>query len=207
MIRKDALPDDFWDEGLVTDYAGKIAPTLAGVFKDGGAEAIEEFDLGLSLDFLEPNALKYGQEGGAELIGKKLVHGEWVDNPNADWVIEKTTRDEARALLLEALEDGLSPQDFASRLEESGLFGEARAEMIARTEAALAFNGGKLDSFREADIDQVYVYDGDYDEECQAANGEIWDLDEAEANPLEHPNCERDFRQLTRGEREEEEAA
>jgi SPP1 gp7 family putative phage head morphogenesis protein len=206
VIRKDALPDSYWDAALVTDFALKVAPTLAVVFSDGGSEGIEENDLGISFDFLEPNAMAYGKERGAELIGKKFVGGEWIDNPSAKWAIDDTTRDGARALLEQALKEGMSTQDFAARLEESGLFSEARAEMIARTETALAFNEGKLDSFKEADIDRVYVYDGDFDEECTEANGQIWDLDEAEANPIQHPNCERDFRPLTVSEQKEEAA-
>lgn len=204
MIRKDALPEDFWSAALLTDYAHRVAPTLAIVFKDGGSEAIDDSELGISFDFLEPNALQYGQERGAELIGMKNVNGQWVDNPKAEWAIDATTRETARELLTEAMEEGMSVQDFADRLEESGLFGEARAEMIARTETALAFAGGKVASYREADVDYVYIYDGDYDEECAARDGTIVSIDEYADEPILHPNCVADARPATRSELAEE---
>ncbi|MBU7015544.1 MAG: hypothetical protein HXS43_12030, partial [Theionarchaea archaeon] len=40
---------------------------------------------------------------------------------------------------------------------------------------------------------QVRVLDGDGCEECIEANGQIWTIEEAMANPLQHPNCLRDF--------------
>lgn len=68
-----------------------------------------------------------------------------------------------------------------------------KAERVARTETGMAYNLSSLDSYRSGGIGQVNVYDGDSDEECAAANGQTWSIDEAEANPLEHPNCVRAF--------------
>jgi hypothetical protein len=39
----------------------------------------------------------------------------------------------------------------------------------------------------------VDVLDGDDDEPCASANGARWTVEEAEANPLGHPNCTRAF--------------
>ncbi len=191
-----------WDPPT-TGLNEDISTVLAGVFRDGAEDAIDAFNLPLDFEFVFPAAQAYAEKRGAEMIGMKLVDGVLVENPNAFWAIDETTRAGAKALLEEAHAKGWGPDEFASRLEESGLFGEPRAEMIARTEVALAESRGKTDSYKEAGIERVYVYDGDYDEECAEANGQIWDLEDAEANPLAHPQCERDFRPLTREEREE----
>lgn len=74
-----------------------------------------------------------------------------------------------------------------------------RAEMIARTETKTAQNESALAGYRASGIvEGVLVYDGDYDIECQTANGQTWTFEQAEANPLEHPNCVRCFAPVIR---------
>jgi hypothetical protein len=68
-----------------------------------------------------------------------------------------------------------------------------RADRIARTETSVAYNFGNIFGYRQAGVEEVEVSDGDGDEECAAANGQTWTLEEALANPVAHPNCERDF--------------
>lgn len=73
------------------------------------------------------------------------------------------------------------------------LFGN-RAQTIALTETANAFNATSVVGYRESGlVDEVEVLDGTDDEACAEANGSIWTLDYAEANPTEHPNCRRAF--------------
>lgn len=133
---------------------------------------------GLSFDYLDANAAKYARERGGELIGT---------NDNA-WSVEQTTRDEVNRLLQEAMADGLSPQEFADRLEESGLFGATRAEVIARTEVAIAQNYGQGETYRELGFTHVYVQDGDCDI-CREVDGAVWTIEEALDNPVAHPNA------------------
>lgn len=196
--------DDFepYDPGIADEFAGSAEATLRGAFRGGAQEAISRFDLPIDWDLVEPRAVEYGQQRGAELIGKKIVDGELVENPNAEWAIDETTRAAVRELVAEAVREGWSVEDFADELEESGVFGDARARMIARTELAIAEARGHVASFREAGVEEVVIYDGDSDPECQEANGQTWTLEEYEANPVEHPNCVRDARPLTARERE-----
>lgn len=72
-----------------------------------------------------------------------------------------------------------------------------KAERVARTETGMAYNLSGIDSYRAGGIDKVHVYDGDSDEECADADGQVWTLDEADDNPLEHPNCVRAFGPFT----------
>jgi hypothetical protein len=107
--------------------------------------------------------------------------------------INATTRDEIGRLIGEAFAQGLAPSQVAELIEEATPFNEARAELIARTETALAYNEAAVTSYKEYGVERVEVIDGDEDDECATAHGQIWTLDEALAEPVAHPNCVRDF--------------
>ena len=96
-------------------------------------------------------------------------------------------------VIAEAFAQGLAPGQVADLIEEATAFDDARAELIARTETALVYNEAAIESFREYGVERVDVIDGDEDDECAEANGQVWTLEEAEANPLAHPQCVRDF--------------
>lgn len=71
-------------------------------------------------------------------------------------------------------------------------FGDARADTVARTETAWAANLGNAGAWRDGGYAYVEVSDGtDSDQECADADGQVWSLDDFEANALEHPNCGR----------------
>ncbi len=145
-----------------------------------GAAAGEASGGALSFDHLDAKAAKYAKERGAELIGT---------NENA-WSVDQTTRDETNRLLQEAMKEGLSPQEFARRLEESGLYGEARAEVIARTEVAIAQNYGQSETYAEMGFSRVYVQDGDCDI-CREVDGKVASIAWIQENPVGHPSCVR----------------
>jgi hypothetical protein len=71
-----------------------------------------------------------------------------------------------------------------------------RADTVARTEMAWAQQTASVGRYAAAGVANVLVLDNgasDDDEPCVTANGQIWTLDEADANPIEHPNCTRGF--------------
>ena len=184
------LPD--WEVLRVT--AGRLVPHLRVIFGASAHDTIRSEQLGLNWDAVDANALRYARERAGELVGMKWDEsaGAWVENPNPRWSITETTRARVNELTDEAVREGWSPQRLQDALEETGLFGEARAEMIARTEVAIAENSGQLRTMGEAGFDRVYVYDGDCDE-CAEVDGKVASLAWAEANPLQHPNCVRAF--------------
>lgn len=114
--------------------------------------------------------------------------------------ITDATRDVLKRLLAEGAELGLSPfqlangaGDFAgvrSAVEETY---KNRAQAIARTEMGWGSNRGATALYAEEGIDKVEVFDGDEDIPCEEANGSEWTLRRADAEPLEHPNCQRAF--------------
>lgn len=107
--------------------------------------------------------------------------------------IDDNTADALRDALLEGGQAGESIPQLADRV--SAVFSDAidnRAETIARTETLQAYASASLQSYREAGIEQVQMYDGSGDPECAAVNGMIVSPDEAdELMADEHPNGTR----------------
>jgi uncharacterized protein with gpF-like domain len=108
--------------------------------------------------------------------------------------VPETTRDSIRGWVKAGTEDGWSVDKIARQIREDGQdISKSRATTIARSESATAYNGGATLAYRDAGVEKVRVHDGDEDAECAEADGQIWTLDEAEANPIAHPNCTRAF--------------
>lgn len=129
----------------------------------------------------------------------------FLDRHFTDYLAERVTQitESTRSLIAEELhrvfEDGqgLNLTELAGRLvdmtADSAAFSPARALTIARTETAIAYNTGTIAAYRQNGIEWVEVSDGDGDEECAAADGQMWTLEDALANPIAHPNCVRSF--------------
>jgi phage portal protein BeeE len=106
--------------------------------------------------------------------------------------INLTTRDKIAGIIAEGFDKGLSPADVANLIEDSTAFDAARAELIARTETALAYNESALRSYNEFGISTVEAIDGDADAECAERNGKVYPLDEA-LSITDHPNGTLDW--------------
>jgi HK97 family phage portal protein len=114
--------------------------------------------------------------------------------------VNQTTKDAISEQVAEGLRRGYSVTQIANgRPEEKyggvqGVFSDAtdyRAEMIARTEAAFAYNGAQVADYGAAGVSYVEILDGQGDAECADADGSVWTLDDYDANPIAHPNCSR----------------
>jgi len=164
--------------------------------------------LGIDLETPPAGAVAFAKERAAELVGKKLVDGKLVDNPNLKWVITETLRESVKNTVARAVEQGLSPQELTASLRTQ--FGDWRAETIARSETGMAYGNGAAEVYRENDVAYVEIYDGDgclpegHDDNAPApigtpgvvqseaqANGQIWNVDQYQAHLLGHPNCVR----------------
>lgn len=109
--------------------------------------------------------------------------------------INATTRADVARIVTMASDEGVSLDELSKRLR--GLFTETykgRAMTVARTESAHHYNQGSVHAYRESNVvEAVTVYDGDIDSGCAAVNGTTQTLEWADANPVEHPNCQRVF--------------
>ncbi len=127
-----------------------------------------------------------------------------LDNPHVQDVlgslaknvraVAETTKDEIRALVGRQADEGWSVEQLAKEIRAKGeIASRSRALTIARTETGTGYNLGSVAAYRTGGVTHVDVLDGEDDPICAAANGSRWTLEEAEANPLGHPNCTRAF--------------
>jgi len=131
----------------VTEYLQEIA-------QDTGSRAllqVRSHDSDIITDVNEA-AADWAAERGAEMVGKKWVDGELVDNPDARWAISETTREDLRRIITDAFEGPMTIQELADEVEEAGAFSASRAEMIANTEGARAEVKGQLTGWRESGV-------------------------------------------------------
>lgn len=115
---------------------------------------------------------------------------------------QKTRRALFRVIAEAREEEGLVGEALARRIRDRVSAGpwrsrEVRARVIARTETAHAANTATILIAKSTDdTEHVMVLDdrvGFGDADCQAANGTIITIAEAEAIGLAHPNCTRNF--------------
>jgi hypothetical protein len=136
------------------------------------------------LKLLSEEALKY-----AETRSGTLIQG-----------IDETTSERFRELFASALEEGMSAQQFADSLNESGLFNEDRALLIARTETAFAHNEAALLSYQNSEgvvVGKEWLVANDACEICLSIDPSSIPLDamfqsedgDEYLSPPAHPNC------------------
>lgn len=191
------LDMSYWDS-----LAEGVENHLVVVAKDGAKEGLLQVDTpadGDALDQANEAAVAYAQDRSAEMVGKKWVDGELVDNPDAQWVITDATREFIRADVETAMTEGWSNDELAAALSENYAFSDARAENIARTETAKADVQGNLAAWRASGVVQrkQWLAAPDCCDECQELDGEVVDMDDQFPNgggdgaPL-HPQCRCD---------------
>lgn len=160
--------------------AADITPTIARLWQTGFREAAR--------GLLEAN------------IGIPFHDASIFAQERAGWLVrelDEVTRERIREVLGRELgpafdNPDVTPAHLAEVLQaEFDAMSQARAEMIARTETAYAAAYGNAAVWQRAGVEEVEISDGDYDEACAAADGQVWSLAEYLANPLEHPNCTR----------------
>lgn len=145
---------------------------LEDAFQDAAAEGVD-----VIFDLANPHV-----QTVLDQLGKKIKG------------IAETTREDIRALVGRQAEEGWSTEQLQKEIRDKGaVSSRSRATMIARTETGNAYNLGALAAYTASGVTHVQVMDGDDDEPCASANGAIWTVEQAQANPLEHPNCTRAF--------------
>jgi hypothetical protein len=177
------------------------AATLSGVAK--GFLQLEITDAGL---INETNAIArdFAKKRAAELVGKKWVDGQLVDNPDAEWAISETTRDKIRTIVAESFQQETPIEEIRAAIqtaleaekEGGGIFSDARAKMIADTEVMHAEVGGNYLSWVKSGVVtkvKWLVSNLTPCDECAAVANEETELGKPFSNevlhPPAHPNC------------------
>ncbi|HLI84490.1 MAG TPA: GNAT family N-acetyltransferase [Bryobacteraceae bacterium] len=193
---------DYVDLEPLDSWAQPFAEAIKPVLVESGQRALVNLNINDQnlFDLVNNDARDYARDRGAELVGRKWVDGKLVDNPDSRWAITDSTRKGIRDLLVESYEKGLTPADVKKELLASDLFSPARAEMIARTETAMASVAGNLNGWRRSGVVQkkAVLLSNDHRDgegcECEdaVAAGPI-PLDDPFPNgsdgPPFHPNC------------------
>lgn len=143
-------------------------------------------------------AVKFGVDRAASMIGKKMVDGVLVDNPNAKWSISESTRESINTMIGAAVKNGDTAEVFALRLKNSFAFSDARALSIAQTELTNADIAGVVDMYVESGMVDKKIWvtrrDGRVDQRCldNEAQGPISigvAFSSGHMHPLAHPKC------------------
>lgn len=166
-----------------------LAAALESVYLELGELAWESIgeELGVSLSFaLDGPATKAIRDRLATQVS----------------LITDATREIIRDRVEAAVAGGLSIEQLVEGTSElmglADLMG-SRAQTIALTETATAYNSAAVAAYRDSGlIDEVLVFDGS---ECgwtehddpDLADGSTRTLDEADEFPVSHPNCQRAF--------------
>jgi SPP1 gp7 family putative phage head morphogenesis protein len=193
-----------WDD-LVGDLAGYIGAAA----KDGVSAAAVQLDLRANisdaLSLANDRADDYAKARAAEMVGKHWAGDVLIDNPDAKWRIDESTRTMLRGDVTRAIDEGWSNDKLANAIEDNHAFSFDRAKMIARTETAMADVRGNVEAYKAAESAGMQVLkewitaeDDLVSEEC-TANGEAGAIGMDEAFPSgakwppQHPNCRCDL--------------
>ena len=190
-----AVTFDAW-EALVPD----VEQALQVAYAQSGIDAYGELEAQITtlFDQVNESALGYATTRSAELVGMRYEGGELVANPNAEWAITETTRDELRNLVSQALEQGWSPAELSNQIRDADIFDKTRAELISQTEMSMAQGQATLDSWTASGLvmrkRSVLSADHVGPDECDdAAEQDFIDLAEpfvtGELAPPHHPRC------------------
>ena len=146
---------DQLDLGKMDDLAETARAPLANVAADGAVLALAQVGAGAKSEMLtlvNEAAVAYARDRAAEMVGRVLIDGVLVDNPDAQWVITDTTRVMLRSLIRQAIEGGWSAKRLAAEIEDADAFSGERAERIARSEVLTASNHGNLAAYKASGV-------------------------------------------------------
>jgi SPP1 gp7 family putative phage head morphogenesis protein len=188
------LDFDAW-VGLAED----AGPEYQITFSEGGRKALAELGINEQDLFEQVNedAAEWAEDRAAELVGKKWVNDQLVDNPDPQWAITDSTRDGLRDLVTQAFKDGLGPKELRDKVESSYEFSDARAATIARTEIGFAHVQGAITGWKLSGEVAGYEWalgsEHEIEDDCDLNDGEYAAIGEDfpsgdDAPPL-HPNC------------------
>lgn len=168
-----ALEMDFGAWDVLIDMTEE---QIAIVAEESGMETVERLLIGgpdeAIINVVHKEALGYARERSAEMVGKRrTASGRLINNPNPEWAITETTRAKVKRYIVEALKEG-DEYDLVGQLEQSAGFSHSRAQLVARTELAMAHGEGRLLSLKASEdagvkLMKQWITAGD-DKVCEA---------------------------------------
>ncbi len=182
-----------------------VQPVLEEIAKYSSARALTQIaikDQDIT-NLANESSIAWSQFRAASMVGKKVVDGELVDNPNAEWAITDSTRGYLRSSVTQAVEEGWSTKQLETEIMGGAAFDKSRADMVSRTEIINADIQGRMIGYQESGVvegKQSIMSDLHDDGDCDcAANADagVIGLDElfpsGDDAPPYHPRCECDI--------------
>ena len=164
------------------DYRGKIDDVMRYVLKDYANVAVEQA------------VSEIRKLGGKVTKGqRKQVVDDYVNSRmeflNAE--LNRVTEEKLGNMFMQSK----TIDDIKIGLASNYALNKDRAKIIANTEFHALQNEVVTDLAEKTDeVKAVFVTDGvKFDVACAEANGSVWSVKYARENPLEHPNCVRQF--------------
>lgn len=188
----------------VEQLASELSAMLGNIAEDAALEALTQIGLDGAADVIvnlvNEQAVQWALDRGAEMVGMKWIGNELVPNPDAEWAITDAQREDVAYLTVQAMEEGWSNDKLATEIGNAAGFSDSRAEMIARTETAMADVNGNMVAYRASGIvhQKEWIVGEEACPECQE-NADIGavGLDETFPSgddvPPAHPNCRCDI--------------
>lgn len=140
----------------------------------------------------------FAERRAAEMVGmRRTADGELVENPDARWAISETTRAKLREVVTDVFSrETVTLDEVEQAVEDSGIYEDQRATMIARTEIANAQVNANLLAWQESGLVSTVSWetsaDHDDDSGCNCTDNEDespYQIGEVPEFP-DHPNCE-----------------
>lgn len=145
------------------------------------------------------HAWQFANDRAAELVGmKRTEDGGFVPNPDAQWAISETTREDLKQTIREAFEQAWKPSQLSAVIEGSYSFSPDRAAVIAKTEIARSQAMGNLASWMKSGAIEKVQWQTSADHDCCDVCDEFEEQGEVEPGhefapgitaPGAHPNC------------------
>ena len=191
-------------EAVAAEYA-KSVDDIAASLEDAGKSGVNHGAAQLNItdrdmiDEANTVAQKYANDRAAELVGmRRLPDGSLIENPNAEWAISQTTRDEIRTMVRDAFDTNTPLSSLIDRIQDAGSFSESRATMIAKTEAQFAQNGGNFEVWKQGGLvtKLQWFLSADHDQPCVCEDNDDAVVDfgtpfpSGDLYPPAHPRCE-----------------
>lgn len=116
--------------------------------------------------------------------------------------LDQDERDRFNKLITRCVDEGTGPPGLCKAIMKDFGFSRKRSQWIARTETAIIFNAGGIESLKKSMTPAVKCLDGassDPDEAdevckaCVAVNGMVISIETAERHLIQHPICVRSF--------------
>lgn len=197
-----ALVNQLLNEGWAA-YPDEIKDVMQAAADDTSAELIASAGIVPTeeqWDYIDQYTTGLARDRAGELVGMKWDEDSesWIENPNAEWAITDDVRDEVTNLVAQAEEEEWSSDQLSNAIQDAGLFGEDRSDMIARTEIK-RIDAMSANSTAKATgaTKKKWLLSANHkeDDECdENADDDFIDIDDTFASgaeiPPEHPNCQ-----------------